>query len=164
MIPNKKTRLKSPSTRIGSLVPSSGTTPPSRLNIKVSMIKNRTINTTLIDTMCGSNAVVVQKNGTPRRNPRNSGGSPIGVKEPPMLLTRKMKKTMRWTLLFRYALARIKGRIRSIDAPVVPTHDAITVPISSKNVLSSGVPRNVPRTRIPPATVNKPHKRRMNGM
>ena len=36
----------------------------------------------------------VQKNGTPWRNPRNSGGSPRGVSEPPILLTRKMKKTM----------------------------------------------------------------------
>ena len=35
----------------------------------------------------------VQKNGTPRRKPRNRGGSPSGVSEPPMLATRKMKKT-----------------------------------------------------------------------
>ena len=163
-IPSKKTRLKSPSTRIGSLVPSSGTTPPSRLNINVSITKNSAIKIILINSMCGKRAVVVQKKGTPCRNPKKSGGSPKGVKEPPILLTRKIKKTIRWTLLCRYALARIKGRMRSIEAPVVPTHEAIAVPISNKSVLTIGVPRNVPRTRIPPATVNNPHNRMMNGI
>ena len=163
-IPSRKTRLKRPSTRIGSLVPSSGTTPPSRLNINVSITKKRAIKRALMNNICGKSAVVVQKKGTPCMNPKNSGGSPNGVNEPPMLLTRKMKKTMRCTLLFRYAFAWINGRMRSIDAPVVPTHEAIAVPIKSNTVLTNGVPRNVPRTRIPPATVNKPHKRMMNGI
>jgi len=35
----------------------------------------------------------VQKKGTPCKNPRNNGGSPIGVKTPPILLTKKIKKT-----------------------------------------------------------------------
>jgi hypothetical protein len=39
-------------------------------------------------------AFVVQKKFIPLRNPRNSGGSPNGVKEPPILATRKIKKTM----------------------------------------------------------------------
>ena len=42
--------------------------------------------------------IVGQKKLTPLRKPRNRGGSPNGVSEPPMLLTRKMKKTMTWTL------------------------------------------------------------------
>ena len=163
-MPSRKVRLKSPSTRIGSLVPSSGTTPPSRLNMKVSAMKKITIRITLINSMCGKSAVVVQKKGTLCRNPKKRGGSPRGVKEPPMLLTRKIKKTTRWTLFFRYSFARIRGRMRSIDAPVVPTHEAIAVPISNKSVLTIGVPRNVPRTRIPPATVNNPHNRMMKGI
>ena len=39
-------------------------------------------------------AVVVQKKSTPFKNPRNKGGSPSGVSEPPILATKKMKKTM----------------------------------------------------------------------
>ena len=38
------------------------------------------------------NKCKLQKNGTPRINPIKSGGSPIGVKHPPMLEIRKMKK------------------------------------------------------------------------
>ena len=41
---------------------------------------------------------VVQKKSTPCRKPRNSGGSPSGVSEPPMLETRKMKNTTTWAL------------------------------------------------------------------
>lgn len=36
----------------------------------------------------------VQKNGTPLRKPRYSGGSPMGVMLPPQLLTMKMNSTM----------------------------------------------------------------------
>src|SRR5690606_26474675 len=36
----------------------------------------------------------VQKKGTPFKKPKNKGGSPIGVNEPPTLLTIKIKKTM----------------------------------------------------------------------
>ena len=45
-----------------------------------------------------SMASVGQKKSTPFRNPRNSGGSPSGVSEPPIFATRKMKNTMVWTL------------------------------------------------------------------
>ena len=37
--------------------------------------------------------MAVQKKLTPLRKPRKSGGSPRGESEPPMLATRKMKKT-----------------------------------------------------------------------
>jgi len=68
------------------------------------------------------------------------------------------------TLCARRALARITGRINSIAAPVVPTHEAMTVPMSRKTVLSPGVPLKEPRIRIPPATVNSAQSRMMNGM
>ena len=67
-----------------------------------------------------SSAFVVQKKSTPFRNPRNSGGSPSGVSAPPMLPTRKMKKTTTCVRCRRASLARSSGRIISIDAPVVP--------------------------------------------
>ena len=50
------------------------------------------------NSVCGNRCVVVQKKSTPRRKPRNSGGSPSGVSEPPMFETRKMKNTGTWTL------------------------------------------------------------------
>ena len=37
-------------------------------------------------------------------------------------------------------------------APVVPTTLAISVPKASRLVLTSGVPRSAPVTKIPPAT------------
>ncbi len=38
--------------------------------------------------------VVVQKKLTPFKKPKKSGGSPSGLREPPILATRKMKKTI----------------------------------------------------------------------
>ena len=81
---------------------------------------------------------MTQKKGTPCRKPRNSGGSPSGVSEPPMLATRKMKKTIRCTLLRRQSLARSRGRIRTMAAPVVPISEARKVPISSRTRLTTG--------------------------
>ena len=81
-----------------------------------------------------------------------------------MLATRKMKNTMVCTLWARRALARITGRISSMAAPVVPTHDAMRVPISRNTVFSPGVPLKEPRIRMPPATVNRAQSRMMNGM
>ena len=37
---------------------------------------------------------MLQKNDTPLENPMSSGGSPIGVRQPPIFDTRKMKNTM----------------------------------------------------------------------
>jgi len=90
--------------------------------------------------------VVTQKKGTPWRKPKNSGGSPSGVSEPPMLATRKMKKTITCTLFFRQALARSSGRIITMAAPVVPIHEASAVPISSSRKFTFGDPRSEPPT------------------
>ena len=57
------------------------------------------------------------------------GGSPSGVKEPPILATRKIKKTIMWTFFFLNWLALINGRINSMAAPVVPIQLANKVPI-----------------------------------
>ena len=95
---------------------------------------------------------MVQKKSTPCRKPTNSGGSPSGESAPPILATRKMKNTMTWTLCSRAALARMSGRIRIIAAPVVPTTLAMSVPNARIAPLTSGVPRRLPVTRMPPAT------------
>jgi hypothetical protein len=39
-------------------------------------------------------ALVVQKKETPFKNPRNKGGSPNGVNEPPIFATRNIKNTI----------------------------------------------------------------------
>ena len=78
-------------------------------------------------------ALVVQKKSTPFKNPKNKGGSPIGVKEPPMLETKNIKNTMRCVLLFLHAFALINGRINNIEAPVVPIIEANKVPTSKKH-------------------------------
>jgi len=87
----------------------------------------------------------VQVNGTPRRKPRNSGGSPSGVSSPAPLATMKMKKMTMWRRRVRRALARSSGRIKSAEAPVVPTTLASTEPMAKKSVLTSGVPASEPR-------------------
>ena len=37
--------------------------------------------------------VVVQKKSTPFKKPKNNGGSPSGVNDPPMFATKKIKNT-----------------------------------------------------------------------
>ena len=37
----------------------------------------------------------VHVKSTPFKNPKNNGGSPIGVKEPPILDTKKIKNTIK---------------------------------------------------------------------
>ena len=108
--------------------------------------------------------VVVQKKSTPLRKPRNSGGSPSGVSAPPMFDTRKMKNTKTWTLCRRSSLARIIGRISSIEAPVVPIQPASTVPIARSAVFIDGEPCRLPLMWMPPVTVNSTSSRMMNGM
>ena len=87
-----------------------------------------------------NNALVVQKKLMPCKKPKNRGGSPRGVNEPPILATRKMKKIMVWTLFLRFLFERRIGRISSIAAPVVPIHDAKTVPMNKISVFTFGVP------------------------
>ena len=118
---------------------------------------------TLTNTIWGR-IFIVQKNGTPWRKPKNNGGSPKGVREPPMFATRKMKKMITCFLDLRLALARMMGRIRSIAAPVVPIQDARMVPMMRIIVFTFGVPARVPLNKIPPEAVNNPHNNIMNGM
>ena len=92
----------------------------------------------------------VQVKGTPRRKPRKSGGSPIGVSKPPPFATTKMKKTKTCAFRRRMELARNSGRMSSIDAPVVPITEASTAPMAISTALRPGVPARVPRTTIPP--------------
>ena len=110
-------------------------------------------------------ACVVQKKSTPRRKPRNSGGSPSGVSEPPMFETRKMKNTTTWTLCRRSSLARSTGRIITIEAPVVPMRLASTAPMrSSARVGRRRAVDVAARSRCRPPTVNSASSSRMNGM
>ena len=108
--------------------------------------------------------LVVQKKLTPLRKPRKSGGSPKGVREPPMLATRKMKNTTECTRYLRWALARSRGRISSMAAPVVPIQLARAVPTASSAVFTAGVPTREPLRRTPPATVNSAKSRTIKGM
>ena len=105
----------------------------------------------------------VQKKLTPFRKPRNRGGSPSGVSEPPMFATRKMKKITVCTLYLRCAFARISGRISSMAAPVVPIQLARIVPISRMAVFTAGLPARLPVTLMPPEIVNRANSRMING-
>ena len=108
--------------------------------------------------------VVVQKKSTPFKKPKNKGGSPNGVKEPPIFATKKIKNTNIWTFFLRHLLALINGLINNIDAPVVPIHEAIAVPISKNIVLSLGEPTNEPLNLIPPEIVNNAKSKIIKGM
>ena len=76
----------------------------------------------------------------------------------------KMGKTTEWTRYLRWALARSRGRISSMAAPVVPIQLARTVPTASRRVFTTGVPTREPLRRTPPATVNSANNRTMKGM
>lgn len=124
--------------------------------MKISSVTTKSIGTSI--------AFVVQKKLTPFRNPKNNGGSPSGVNEPPIFATKKIKNTITCTLCFRHILARINGRISSIAAPVVPIQLARIVPIKIIPVFTIGLPTNFPVNRIPPEIVNKANNKIMNGM
>ena len=79
---------------------------------------------------------IVHQNGTPLRNPKNNGG-PTGKSPPPMLLIRKMKNAM-CSGAARPLFIEIQGRMRSIDAPIVPTRFASTAPTKRKSVFRAG--------------------------
>ena len=106
----------------------------------------------------------VQKKSTPFKNPKNNGGSPKGVREPPALDTMKIKNTTTWATCLRLSLALMSGRIMSMDAPVVPMKLAKNAPIARMAVLRPGLPCKLPRIKMPPETVYKAVKRTMNGM
>ena len=85
----------------------------------------------------------------------NIGGalSPLG--DPPLFIGFLNGVAFFWPaqhLWLPTAFARIRGRIKIMAAPVVPTTLAISVPKRSVSALTSGVPRTVPETTMPPAT------------
>jgi len=55
----------------------------------------------------------------------------------------------------------MKGRIRSMEAPVVPIISASTAPNRSRAPLTSGVPRLSMWMRIPPETMKRDATRAM---
>jgi hypothetical protein len=79
-----------------------------------------------------------------------------------MLHTRKMKKRTVWRTWARSRLVCKTGRIRSIEAPVVPMKDASTDPSARNTVLVRGVATRSPRSRTPPEITNSPARRTMN--
>ena len=78
----------------------------------------------------------------------------MGVSAPPMLLTIKIKKTM-WKEVMRYLFMRIHGRIKIIEAPVVPKRLANTAPTARKTQFTSGVASPFTLMWIPPETMYK---------
>ena len=85
------------------------------------------------------------------------GGSPMGVRQPPMLEIRKMKNTMMWLRCRRQAFILITGRTMSMLAPVVPIQLDSTVPRSRRNTLIRGEPARSPSREMLPATQNRPN-------
>ena len=111
-----------------------------------------------------SKFLVVQKKSTPFKKPKNNGGSPNGVKEPPIFATKNIKNTNICTFFFRHLFALINGRISNIDAPVVPIQEAIPVPMSKNITFNLGEPTNDPFSLIPPEIVNNANNNIMNGI
>jgi hypothetical protein len=68
-----------------------------------------------------------------------------------MLETRKVKNTTVWVTRVRSRLVCRRGRMSSIEAPVVPTKDASRLPRARKAVFTSGVASRSPRSKTPPA-------------
>jgi len=154
--------LTRPSIRTGSPTPVTGcrlSRAASRESISQKIASNRPA----VDNIGANRCRVGQKNGTPWRKPKKSGGSPSGVKLPPMLATRKMNKRTMWARRRRQALARMSGRIKSMAAPVVPVRLASPVPSAKNPTLKVGLPLKLPRTRIPPVTVYSAQRRMMKG-
>ena len=105
---------------------------------------------------------MLQKNGTPLENPIRSGGSPIGVRHPPMFDTRKIKKIMICLLFFLHEFICMIGRTKSILAPVVPIQLEKSVPTASVTTLTIGLPIRFPSSLMFPATQNNPKSRTIN--
>ena len=52
----------------------------------------------------------------------------------------------------------------TIEAPVVPIHEAMAVPINNRIKFAIGVPAGAPFTRSPPEIVKRDHNKMMKGM
>ena len=96
----------------------------------------------------------VQKNGTPCRKPRNSGGSPSGVSRPPMFATRKMKNTKTWALCRRQRV-RPQQRPDEQHRGARRAHQRREHEAGQRGTRRSGagVATSVARSRMPPETV-----------
>ncbi len=110
----------------------------------------------MLNSMIG-NRCRLQKKGTPLENPISSGGSPIGVRHPPILDTRKIKNTNICERFLRHAFILMTGRTISILAPVVPIQLDSSVPIVSRMIFTLGEPARSPSMVIFPATQNRPN-------
>ena len=72
------------------------------------------------------------------------------------VVSNKMKKTIVWRTRVRSRFVWRIGRIRSIEAPVVPMNEARIDPAARKAVLVRGVAIRSPRSRIPPEITKRP--------
>ena len=81
----------------------------------------------------------------------------MGVRQPPMLEIRKMKKIIIWRLRLRQEFILIMGRTISMLAPVVPTQLLSRVPNSKRPTLMRGEPARSPSSVMLPATQNRPN-------
>lgn len=117
--------------------------------------------TTMLNIMIGSKCRL-QKNGTPLENPIRSGGSPIGVRHPPILETRKMKNTRICERFLLQAFILMTGRTINILAPVVPIQLDNSVPIVRRMIFTLGEPARSPSIVIFPATQNNPNNSTIN--
>ena len=137
---------------------------PSRRKNQVSITRKIASKLPIRNRVSGKMCLTVQKKSTPFKKPKNKGGSPKGVSDPPALETIKMKNTITCALCTRLSLARISGRSINMDAPVVPMKLASTAPMIKIPALSAGVPCRLPRIWMPPATVNSAVNKTMKGM
>jgi len=96
----------------------------------------------------------VQVNGTPFKKPRNKGGSPSGVRRPPILETRNIKKMYICETFFRHLFIFINGLMRTILAPVVPIKLAKIAPIIRIMEFKRGFPLPEILMTIPPEITN----------
>ena len=79
-----------------------------------------------------------------------------------MFETRKMKNTTVCATRLRSLFVCSSGRIRSIDAPVVPTKDASSAPMPRNAVFVRGVASRSPSRKMPPEITKRPPSRTMN--
>jgi hypothetical protein len=72
------------------------------------------------------------------------------VRQPPTFDPRKMKKITVRVTCFRSRFVWRSGRMRSIDASVVPIKDARSAPPARKAAFVRGVPGRSPSRKTPP--------------
>jgi hypothetical protein len=83
---------------------------------------------------------------------------------PPTFDTRKMKNTTVCTVRSRSRFVCSRGRMSSMEAPVVPTIEASTAPTARKPVLTAGVATRSPRKSTPPEITKSPARSTMKEM